>query len=367
MTGSEATATVSHVGVSHQNHNNKESQPTVTFNHSRNPLILPAAVPPPSRSNSLSSASFQGTDLGAGTALRRSLGHHPPAPPFLSQQGQQHLSFPGQQRKHNRLRASSIHLTTPLVRHGRTPNLNLFSSQALHSHPHPLHLSPDPTIPTTTPTSTPTSTPFLPSLTSDPYHPSRHSPPSNPTIEQALQTERARIRNLEKIESSSSLTTSDLRCALKKERLHSLKLTHDLATLKSQAIQSQAQAEVHEEWAINGLLRRLECLQAEKGRIIVELEREEEMLTNTLQKKLNEVRREKALLQKKIEMEHRGNTNLKSHLSALALADMDAVAAATTITTAESLKQNDASDSTFKNSVKASAETNATTADTTEN
>lgn len=52
-------------------------------------------------------------------------------------------------------------------------------------------------------------------------------------------------------------------------------------------------------------MRRLDGLQKEKGRIIVELEREEEMLTNTLQKKLAVVRREKALLEKQIERERK--------------------------------------------------------------
>lgn len=61
-------------------------------------------------------------------------------------------------------------------------------------------------------------------------------------------------------------------------------------------------------------MRRLQCLQKEKGRIIVELEREEEMLTNSLQKKLNEVRREKALLEQQIEREHSANTDLRSRL-----------------------------------------------------
>jgi len=145
------------------------------------------------------------------------------------------------------------------------------------------------------------------------------SPQHNPTVEAALQLERSRIKNLEDFEQNLNCPI-ELRHSLKQERLHSLRLTTELATVKSLSIQSQAEAEVHEECLINGLLRRLECLQREKGRIIVELEREEEMLTNTLQKKLNEVRREKALLQKQIEKEHLSNTNLKQqYLSAIAM------------------------------------------------
>jgi len=59
-------------------------------------------------------------------------------------------------------------------------------------------------------------------------------------------------------------------------------------------------------------MRRVDGLQKEKGRIIVELEREEEMLTNTLQKKLNQVRREKAELQKQIQREHELKVKLES-------------------------------------------------------
>ena len=103
-------------------------------------------------------------------------------------------------------------------------------------------------------------------------------------------------------------------------------------------MQSVAQAEVHEEGRINHLMRRLDTLQAEKGRIIVELEREEEMvravcgffcvyfawmltgielwqsyheqLTNNLQKKLNESR---AML----EQQKMSRSDLEARLAAL--------------------------------------------------
>ena len=163
-----------------------------------------------------------------------------------------------------------------------------------------------------TPISTPTTsliTPFLPNLAE--ICPQPTSP--NPTAEAALEAERARIKERESEE--IGYDASQLRLSLKRERAHSLRLTSDLVTLKLLSVKSQAEAEAHEEGLINGLLRRLECLQREKGRIIVELEREEEMLTNTLQKKLNEVRKEKALLQKQIEREHSSNTNLKTQLN----------------------------------------------------
>jgi len=112
-------------------------------------------------------------------------------------------------------------------------------------------------------------------------------------------------------EKEKTMDADGLKTALKRERAHSARLAADLAGLWSSAVQSQADAEVLEEGRINSLMRRMDRLQREKGRIIVELEREEEMLTNTLQKKLNEVRREKSLLEKKIEVEHEENVRLK--------------------------------------------------------
>lgn len=102
---------------------------------------------------------------------------------------------------------------------------------------------------------------------------------------------------------------------LKRERNRAGRIAADLAAIRSAAVQSQLEAEVVEEGRINGLMRRLEVLQQEKGRIIVELEREEEMLTNTLQKKLNQVRKEKAALEEQIESEKKSHNTLQTQLS----------------------------------------------------
>jgi predicted nuclease with TOPRIM domain len=79
---------------------------------------------------------------------------------------------------------------------------------------------------------------------------------------------------------------------------------------------------------MNGLMRRLDTVQREKGRIIVELEREEEMLTNTLQRRLNEVRKEKALLEQQIEREHEEQARLARRVQDATVSD-----AATSVTT----------------------------------
>jgi hypothetical protein len=95
-------------------------------------------------------------------------------------------------------------------------------------------------------------------------------------VDAAMQQEKARAEELQALE--MDMDVDELKRALKKERAHSSRLAVDLATLRSAAVQSQADAEVHEEGRINGLMRRLEGLQQEKGRIIFELEREEEMV-----------------------------------------------------------------------------------------
>ncbi len=65
---------------------------------------------------------------------------------------------------------------------------------------------------------------------------------------------------------------------MKRERSRSTKIIGELTLMKSISVASQAEAEVCEEGRINGLMRRVDCLQKEKGRIILELEREEEMV-----------------------------------------------------------------------------------------
>ena len=110
--------------------------------------------------------------------------------------------------------------------------------------------------------------PFMPNLS-----------PSGPTraaMEAAVHSERMRAKEMEKQE--ETMTADELRAVLKRERSRMSKLSADLAALRSAAVQSQAEAEVHEEGRINHLMRRVECLQQEKGRIILELEREEEMV-----------------------------------------------------------------------------------------
>jgi len=108
------------------------------------------------------------------------------------------------------------------------------------------------------------------------------SPPGHQQIQQrkameaASAAERTRAKELE--EQEANMTADELRAVLKKERHRTAKIQADLAALRSGTVQQQFEAEVLEEGRINGLMRRMDDLQEEKGRIILELEREEEMV-----------------------------------------------------------------------------------------
>lgn len=98
-------------------------------------------------------------------------------------------------------------------------------------------------------------------------------------VDHALEAERSRIKDLEAKE--KDMGADALRIQLKRERQHSTRLACDLAALWSSAVQSQANSEIEDESRMNALMRRLEKVQREKGKIIVELEREEEMVSQS--------------------------------------------------------------------------------------
>jgi len=117
--------------------------------------------------------------------------------------------------------------------------------------------------------------PFVPSLNIGPPSTAAAAAAANAAF-LAAEQERSRAREREKEE--EYMDADQLHAALKKERAYSCKVAADLAALKSAAGSSQAEAEAYEEGRINGLMRKLDNLSKEKGRIIVELEREEEMV-----------------------------------------------------------------------------------------
>lgn len=95
-------------------------------------------------------------------------------------------------------------------------------------------------------------------------------------MEAACAAERLRAHEMELKE--QHMSADELRAVLKKERARTAKIQSDFAALRYGNVQQQFQAEVLEEGRINGLMRRMDLLQEEKGRIILELEREEEMV-----------------------------------------------------------------------------------------
>ena len=113
----------------------------------------------------------------------------------------------------------------------------------------------------------------------------RMEPPKHSDIQKVMEDamQKERIRNKRMQEDEKDMTADELRAVLKKERYRMSRLVGDLAKHKQLAVQNQADAEMCEEGRINCLMRRLDDLQIEKGRIIVQLEQEEEMVrANTI-------------------------------------------------------------------------------------
>ena len=107
-------------------------------------------------------------------------------------------------------------------------------------------------------------------------HTNQHANAARCAMEQKMQEERQRRARKEREE--ANLTADALRAILKEERIRMSRIAGELAQLKSMAAASQLESEVIEEGRINNLMRRLDDVQQEKGRIILELEREEEMV-----------------------------------------------------------------------------------------
>ena len=231
--------------------------------------------------------------------------------------------------------------SSPPITHPR-----LRSSSFGQHHQHPLGYLPPPSSPYA-PRSVPVSpvTAAKQSLTTTlplrmPFLPAENTE-QRKAMEAAVAKERKRAKEMELQE--AGMSADELRAVLKRERHRMGRIAADLAVLKCNTVHAQLEAEMVEEGHINTLLRRMDELQQEKGRIIVELEREEEMvrfalcycsvgnpmhfsfslylffytssqLTNTLQKQLEEVRRDKAKLEQQIEHEKQVHASLESQL-----------------------------------------------------
>ncbi|KAJ1976278.1 hypothetical protein H4R34_004037 [Dimargaris verticillata] len=80
-------------------------------------------------------------------------------------------------------------------------------------------------------------------------------------------------------------------------------LKHDVQALRKQTVALQLSAETEEEYISNTLLKRIADMKQEKTDLLLEVEREEEYLTNTLQRKLNQLQKEKIDLENALEQE----------------------------------------------------------------
>ncbi|GBG29363.1 Coiled-coil domain-containing protein 6 [Hondaea fermentalgiana] len=99
---------------------------------------------------------------------------------------------------------------------------------------------------------------------------------------------------------ASGLDSGDL---LDAERRKNAALTDELAALRAQLLKNSVEAEAEEEFLINKLNKKLDQLVREKERLAQEVEREEELITNTLQKQLTQLRKDKIDLENKLEQE----------------------------------------------------------------
>jgi hypothetical protein len=180
-------------------------------------------------------------------------------------------------------RSTVVHPRTGL---GSPIHSTRIRSHSIGNHPYPLGIPPLPTMSPYSAQSLPVSPlgaplqtkvggpdmPFLLSSQVPPEHSETHK-----AMEAAATRERARSKQLE--EEEMELDAGALRGVLKRERARMGRIAADLAAMKSTAVQAQLEAEVIEEGRINCLMRRLDTVQQEKGRIIVELEMEEEMVS----------------------------------------------------------------------------------------
>ncbi len=79
--------------------------------------------------------------------------------------------------------------------------------------------------------------------------------------------------------------------------------------LKKNMCKLQSSAEAEEEYISNTLLKRIDQLKIEKQELLVKLEAEEEMITNQLQKKLQQLQKEKIQMEITLEQEQESMVN----------------------------------------------------------
>lgn len=86
-------------------------------------------------------------------------------------------------------------------------------------------------------------------------------------------------------------------------------LEKEVRLLKEKTIKNFVQMEAEEEGITNRVIKRLDEVKKEKERLAIEVEREEEMLTNKLQRKLRQVLQEKIDIENQLEQEQENIIN----------------------------------------------------------
>jgi hypothetical protein len=97
-------------------------------------------------------------------------------------------------------------------------------------------------------------------------------------MEEAASLERRRIHQLEQ-EEQELQSAEEFRRLLKQERHRSIQLQMDLAAAKQHLKQLAQSQEIQQEGRINQLVNRVDQIQQEKERLLVDLQREEEMVS----------------------------------------------------------------------------------------
>mmetsp|Transcript_13717 Transcript_13717/g.20448 ORF Transcript_13717/g.20448 Transcript_13717/m.20448 type:complete len:492 (+) Transcript_13717:43-1518(+) len=125
---------------------------------------------------------------------------------------------------------------------------------------------------------------------------------------QTQSNEQSRIHQLSTHESTNYTTISEYRHALARERRHSLslalELTHYKFLSKYQSCSLYSNLEMSEEARLNKLIKNIDDMKKDmkedKIRVVMELEREEEGIVNGLMGRLEDVRREKRMLEQRV-------------------------------------------------------------------
>mmetsp|Transcript_16164 Transcript_16164/g.23987 ORF Transcript_16164/g.23987 Transcript_16164/m.23987 type:complete len:489 (+) Transcript_16164:59-1525(+) len=186
------------------------------------------------------------------------------------------------------------------------PNLNRRSSSSP-----PLNSSP-PTITSSNASPTATNNGATISTLLTHQNPFTTDPHTTHLLHQSLlqtqSNEQSRIHQLSTHESTNYTTISEYRHALARERRHSLslalELTHYKFLSKYQSCSLYSNLEMSEEARLNKLIKNIDDMKKDmkedKIRVVMELEREEEGIVNGLMGRLEDVRREKRMLEQRV-------------------------------------------------------------------